>query len=71
MYTIKNMSISKNIKADGQTFAKFCKFLLNNKDPYVLYKRDFQHTQSKSFYIKDKDLFDKLAAILQKNNIDY
>lgn len=55
---------------DGPLVAKYYKYYLQQKNPYVVYKLPVNKVSIKGFYNKYKSEFDKLAKIFNKYNLD-
>lgn len=60
----------KNVTIDGEFVAKYFKYFLQLKNPYVVYKLPVERVSSKSMYVKHKLAFDKFAKICSKYSID-
>jgi len=59
-----------NTTIDGEFVAKYFKYFLQLKNPYVVYKLSVDRVSAKSIYQKHKQQFDLLAKICNKYQID-
>jgi len=60
----------KNMTIDGEYIARYLKYFLQLKNPYVVYKLPVDKVSPKNIYAKYKAKFDLLATICNKYDID-
>jgi len=62
--------VEKNMTIDGEFVARYFKYFLQLKNPYVVYKISVDRVSAKSIYLKHKHQFDALAKLCNKYQID-